>query len=92
VWSSSGTLLATTTFAGESASGWQEQALSAPLALSPGQTYTVSVGLNSRAAEQVAGPLKSVADGRNGVWADQAGDFPTQTWGSSNYFVDTVVR
>jgi Domain of unknown function (DUF4082)/Bacterial Ig-like domain len=100
VWSSSGTLLATTTFTGESASGWQEQALTAPLQLTPGQTYVVSVGLNSRfgmtaaglAAERVSGPLRSIADGRNGVWADVAGDFPTNTWGSSNYFVDTVVR
>ena len=100
VWSSTGALLATTTFTGETASGWQEQALAAPLPLTPGQTYVVSVGLNSRfgmtaaglAAERVSGPLRSIADNRNGVWADVAGDFPTNTWGSSNYFVDTVVR
>jgi hypothetical protein len=39
-----------------------------------------------------SGPLQSVADGRNGVWADDAGVFPTQSWRSSNYFVDAVVR
>ena len=100
VWSSTGALLATTTFSGESASGWQEQALATPLPLTPGQTYVVSVGLNSRfvmtsgalAAERVSGPLRSIADNKNGVWANVAGDFPTNTWGSSNYFVDTVVR
>jgi hypothetical protein len=100
VWSSDGTLLASTTFANETASGWQEQALTTPLPLSPGATYVVSVGLNSRfvmtggalASERVNGPLHSVADGKNGVWGDAAGDFPTFTWGSSNYFVDTVVR
>jgi hypothetical protein len=100
VWSSTGTLLATTTFSGETASGWQQQALATPLPLTAGQTYVVSVGLNSRfgmtggglAAQRVSGPLRSVTDNRNGVWANAAGDFPTNTWGSSNYFVDTVVR
>ena len=88
------------TFTGETASGWQRQALATPLDLTPGQTYLVSVGMNSRfvmtagtfASEVVSGPLRSIADGKNGVYADAAGDFPTKYWGNSNYFVDTEVR
>ena len=34
IWSSTGSLLATVTFANETASGWQQQALSTPLAVS----------------------------------------------------------
>lgn len=100
VWSADGTLLASVTFAGETASGWQQQSLGAPVALSPGQTYVVSVGMNARfgmtggalASELASGPLRSVADGRNGVYGDAAGTFPTRYWGNSNYFVDTVIR
>ncbi len=99
VWSSDGTLLASTTFTGEGASGWQQQALSAPLQLTAGQTYVVSVGLNQSfamtpgglAGEIASGLLRSVADGLNGVFAPSAGSFPTQSFGSSNYFVDAVV-
>jgi hypothetical protein len=99
VWSSSGTVLAQTTFANETASGWQQQALSAPLTLQPGQTYVVSVGFNayfdyttSGLQSQVTnGPLQSVADGKNGVFASSAGTFPTQSYKSTNYFVDLVV-
>jgi len=100
VWSASGTQLASVTFTGETASGWQEQSLSTPLALVPGQVYVVSVGMNTAfsmtawalTSEVMAGPLRSVADGQNGVYGDSAGSFPTNSWGSSNYFVDTVVR
>ena len=43
-------------------------------------------------AEIVRGPLRSVADGRNGIVGDTAGVFPTGSYRSSNYFVDLVVR
>jgi hypothetical protein len=100
VWNASGTQLATVTFSGESASGWQQQSLSTPLALSPGQTYIVSVGFNTAfgmtanalGSAITAGPLSSVADGNNGVYALTAGVFPTNSWNNSNYFVDAVVR
>jgi hypothetical protein len=100
VWAADGTLLASATFTSETASGWQQQALGSPVALTPGQTYVVSYGANSTfgmtsgglTSAIVSGPLQSVADGRNGVYGDVAGDFPARTWGSSNYFVDAVVR
>ena len=60
----------------------------------------VSVGYNERfgmtsdglLTSIASGPLSSVADGQNGVYADAAGVFPTQSWSSSNYWVDAVVR
>ena len=39
-----------------------------------------------------SGPLFSVADGANGVFADAAGSFPVNSWGGSDYGVDAVVR
>jgi hypothetical protein len=98
IWSQSGTQLASTTFSGETASGWQQQSLSTPFTLQPGTTYTISVNANSMfvdtsgglASAVSSGPLHSVADGKNGVYASAAGSFPTQTYASSNYFVDLV--
>ena len=60
----------------------------------------VSVGINDRFVMTVyglqsqlnSGPLSSVADGANGVYADAAGTYPTQHWGSSDYGIDAVVR
>ena len=99
VWISAGTQLASVTYQGETASGWQRQALDSPITLQAGQTYTVSVGLNTRyvATEyglQTAldnGPLHSVV-GANGVYGASAGTFPTASWHNSNYFVDAVVK
>ncbi|MGZ4360367.1 MAG: DUF4082 domain-containing protein, partial [Gaiellaceae bacterium] len=99
VWSSGGAVLARTTFSGETASGWQQQTLTAPLSLQPGQVYIVSVGFNaffsytsSGLLNQItSGPLQSVADGRNGVYGSAAGVFPNQSFRSTNYFVDAVV-
>jgi hypothetical protein len=100
LWNATGTQLASTTFAGETASGWQEQALTTPVALAPGQTYVVSVGINAffvdtlsgLASSTGSGPLSSVADGANGVHSSAAGSFPTSAWSNSNYWVEPVVR
>jgi hypothetical protein len=86
-------------FTSETASGWQQQALSTPLQLMPNTTYVVSVNANSRYAvtlngllNQVSsGPLHTVADGLNGVYNGAPGSFPDQSYQSSNYFVDVVV-
>jgi hypothetical protein len=99
LWTSGGTKLATVSFTSETASGWQQQALSAPVQLQPGVTYVVSVNANSYFVDTPgglstslgSGPLHSVV-GSNGVFGSAAGVFPTQTYNSSNYFVDVVVR
>jgi hypothetical protein len=100
LWTAGGTLLGTATFSGETGSGWQQATLDTPVALSPGQTYVVSVGINAYFSQTryalssaiVNGPLRSVADGQNGVYGDAAGAFPSQSYASSSYFIDAVVR
>jgi Domain of unknown function (DUF4082)/Bacterial Ig-like domain len=99
LWTRDGFAIATVPFANETASGWQEQALPAPVLLQPGVTYVASVNVNdhyvvtnSGLASQVAtGPLHTVADGVNGVYSTTLGAFPDQSYLSSNYFVDVVV-
>jgi hypothetical protein len=100
IWSATGTLLGSVPFSSETASGWQQQALSTPISLQAGTTYVVSVGYNAffgltgagLATQVSTGPLHSVADGANGVFANSAGVFPTLSWNSGNYFVDVVVQ
>ena len=99
VFSQSGQLLASATFAGETASGWQTQALPTPLALSAGQTYVVAVTMNrffvmtsgGLANELARGPLRSVDDGLNGVFGESPTAMPADSWGESNYWIDAVV-
>ncbi|HEV8686949.1 MAG TPA: DUF4082 domain-containing protein, partial [Gaiellaceae bacterium] len=99
LWTATGVKLATVPFATETASGWQRQALATPYVLEPGVVYVVSVNANARfgltslglANELVSGPLRSVADGQNGVFGDAAGVFPTKSYQSSNYFTDVEV-
>jgi hypothetical protein len=100
LWNAAGQAIAQVTFTGESGSGWQEQALSTPVSLTPGVTYTASVGFNSRFVTSpfglrtalTSGPLSSVADGLNGVYGLSAGVFPSNSWSMSSYYVDVVVR
>jgi Domain of unknown function (DUF4082) len=98
VWSGAGQLLATVTFANESASGWQQQALPAPVAVVANTEYVVSVTTppngyfvdtqNVFTTPLVNGHLRGVA-GTNGVFGP-VGTFPTQSYQSSNYFRDLV--
>jgi hypothetical protein len=97
IWSSSGALLATVAFSGETSSGWQKATLNAPLAINASTTYVVTVNTktyyvatnNGLQSSVVNGPLSTVADGANGVFGN-SGAFPTQSWSSSNYFRDIV--
>ena len=75
LWAADGTLLATVTFAGETASGWQQQALAAPVRVQADKTYVISVNIVSNypftsqglMSSVVNGDIASVADGSNGV-------------------------
>jgi Domain of unknown function (DUF4082)/Bacterial Ig-like domain len=99
LWSSTGTKLATVTFSGESASGWQSATFSAPVAVTAGTTYVVSYlapnghySANSGffATAWTNGPLTAPAT-TNGVYRYGAtSGFPTGTYSSSNYWVDVV--
>jgi hypothetical protein len=103
LWSSTGTLLASVLFTNETASGWQQANLSSPLAINPNTTYIVSYlssggGYsftdNFFTTATVNGPLKGLAngeDGPNGVYKySNTAAFPTDTYQSSNYWVDIV--
>jgi hypothetical protein len=97
IWSSTGTLLGSIVFSGETASGWQQATLSSPISISANTTYIVSVNVATHYAATngglsssiVNGPLSTVADGANGVFGNP-GSFPSESWESSNYFRDVV--
>ncbi|WP_369797936.1 DUF4082 domain-containing protein [Cryobacterium sp. MLB-32] len=102
LWSPTGTNLATVTFTGETASGWQQANLSTPVTIAANTTYTVSYyapkggyaangGFFGSAADRA--PLHGLAsgtDGPNGVYRYGSTGFPTLSYNSSNYWVDVV--
>jgi hypothetical protein len=104
LWSGGGRLLARATFTNESPSGWQEAALTPPVALTADVTYVASYHSASGffafdkdafAAAGVNAPplhaLRSGADGPNGVFRYGASGFPT-TGAANNYWVDVVLQ
>ena len=102
LWSSGGTLLAQATFTGETASGWQQVTFSSPVAITantvyvasyhaPNGRYAVNEGYFTTGVDTP--PLHALQDGvsgGNGVYLYGAGGFPTNTFASSNYWVDVV--
>jgi hypothetical protein len=104
LWSSSGTLLGTATFSGETASGWQQANFTTPIPISSNTVYVASYhcngghygsDLNFFASAGVDNPplhaLSSGASGGNGVYAyGSASAFPTSTYNAANYWVDVV--
>ncbi|WP_426124528.1 DUF4082 domain-containing protein [Pararhizobium sp. PWRC1-1] len=104
LWSSTGTLLGTATFAGETASGWQSANLSQEVQIQANTTYVVSYSSNGRysvtnnffTADVTNGNLRALSSalsGGNGVYAYGAsGLFPASSFNSSNYYVDVAFR
>ena len=103
LWTSTGTLLASVTFAGETASGWQQANFAPAVAISANTTYVISyyapVGhysgtdgaFTSAGVDNV--PLHALAngvDGSNGVYIYGASAFPNQTYDATNYWVDVI--
>ncbi len=97
IWDAKGNLLATVTFANETASGWQQQALSQPLSIAANAEVLVSVNTGAGyyvvsdtgfASAITSGNLHSIVGG-NGRYGT-TGAYPTQTYLSSNYFRDVV--
>ncbi|WP_309620764.1 DUF4082 domain-containing protein [Salinibacterium sp.] len=95
LWSATGTQLATVSFSGESASGWQQATLSAPVTLEPGLEYRVgllsttgmyAVDLNGLATATTSGSLSTPANGGAYVYGS---DF-LSTMSAHNYWVDLV--
>jgi WD40 repeat protein len=103
LWSSTGQLLASANFTNESASGWQQVDFGSPVAITANTVYVASyhtdvghysVDENYFTTSGVdKGPLHALQDGEsggNGVYVYGAGGFPTNTFRSSNYWVDVV--
>lgn len=105
LWSSTGTLLASVTFTGESASGWQQATFSSPVTIAPNTTYIVSyyapVGHYSADSGYFTSqgfdnaPLHALANtvSADGVYLytkTTTGGFPTNTYSSTNYWVDVL--
>ena len=103
LWSGSGTLLASVTLAGETASGWQQMNFSTPVAITANTTYVASYyaprGRYSANGKYFTSgvdnaPLRALAtgeDGGNGVYRyGSGGGFPTNTYNAGNYWVDIV--
>lgn len=98
IWRADGTLVATVTFTNESLSGWQTATFSTPLQITAGATYVASYHTTGSYVAtsgyfntaHTNGSLTALA-GANGVYAVGSGStFPTQSYQSTNYWVDVV--
>ena len=106
LWTQSGTLLGSVTFTNETASGWQQELFSVPVAITAGTTYVVSYHTNVGRYAYDAGyfatsgfdnsPLRALSNsegGGNGVYRyGTSTGFPSQTWNSTNYWVDVIFQ
>jgi WD40 repeat protein len=104
LWDNNGTLLATATFAGETAIGWQQVDFGTPVAISANTIYIASYhapnGNYAADASYFTGsgvdspPLRLLQDGvsgGNGVYAySTSSTFPSNTFQASNYWADVV--
>ncbi|WP_425266407.1 DUF4082 domain-containing protein, partial [Cryobacterium zongtaii] len=102
LWSSTGTRLATATFTNETASGWQTATFATPVTVTAGTTYVASYwaprGRYSADDDPWAyrGVTRAPLAVAGGFGAQPAsvyntnGDFPTDIYGQSNYYVDAV--
>ena len=99
LWTSSGQLVATATFANETASGWQQVNFDTPVSITAGTTYVASYHTNSGhysadtnyfASAVDTGMLNVPANG--GVYSYGSGQFPSLTYKSTNYWVDVVLH
>jgi hypothetical protein len=101
LWTGTGVQLASVTFTGETASGWQEMTLDNPVSIAADTTYIVSVnsvGGYGATPEDFIIPIRngtltglaSGTSGGNGVYNLTPGNFPTSTFNAGNYFRDIV--
>lgn len=95
LWSSTGTLLASGTFA-SSSQGWQTLTFSSPISISANTTYVASYHTSEYAwsepyftSRYVNGILSAPVNA--GVYAySSSRTFPTSVWDATNYWVDVI--
>ena len=103
LWDANEQLLATVNFTNETASGWQQADFSSPVSISANTTYVASYHTQSgfysldenyfAAGGVNNAPLRALEDGidgGNGVYVYGQSAFPTQTFNTSNFWVDLV--
>ena len=100
LWSTGGALLASATFTGESASGWQQVSFSKPVAINANTTYIAAyLAPKGHYSETESGfatglsnpPLSALANSlsANGVYAySTTSVFPSGSYKATNYWVD----
>lgn len=102
LWSSTGTLLASGTFTGETTTGWQSLTFTSPVAITANTPYVVSYlapnGHYAANSSYFTGsvttyPLTALASGvttyGNGLYAySSSAVFPTNSYNATNYWVD----
>src|SRR5262249_14554326 len=105
LWTSTGTLLGTVTFSGETASGWQQANFATAISIAANTTYIVSyyaprghyaadTGFFSSAGVDTP-PLHALPNSTtsNGVYRyGTGGGFPNSTFSATNYWVDVVFK
>jgi hypothetical protein len=104
LWTASGTSLGSVTFTNETQSGWQQARFDSPIPINANTTYVVSyrapqghysgdTGFFTTAGVD-NGPIHALRDGEDGPNSvyryGTTTAFPTQTYQSSNYWVDVV--
>jgi hypothetical protein len=99
LWSATGAKLASVTFSGETASGWQQAKFSSPVTISANTTYVISytAPYGAHAHDQYyrwssvsAAPLH-VSGSAPGVYTYGSGVlFPKSAFNNSNYWVDVI--
>ncbi|RKH56309.1 DUF4082 domain-containing protein [Corallococcus llansteffanensis] len=104
LWSATGSLLATATFQGETASGWQEVRFATPVNITADTNYVVSyhapaghyaVTSNGFASALDTPPLHAAANATgagNGLYHYSTSGFPTDSFQASNYWVDVAFQ
>ncbi|ABM10784.1 DUF4082 domain-containing protein [Paenarthrobacter aurescens] len=99
LWNAAGTRLTQVTFTNETANGWQTAMLSSPVAVVPGETYVVSyLAPNGRyaytpaffAQTWVSGVFTAAGPNNGRYLYGSGGAAPTNSWNSTNYFVDVL--
>ncbi len=100
LWSSTGTLLASVTFTGETASGWQQANFSNPVTIAANTVYVASYGLpvghfsanwNYFLSAGTNNPPLHALQTPDGVYGT-FGSFPRYTHQAANYWVDVVFK
>ncbi len=103
LWSSDGSLLSEVRFTNETAQGWQQANLSAPVTLAADETYVVSYHApdggysvtegyflsGAVTTADLSAPASTLSQG-NGLYRYGSPGFPSDTFRGSNYWVDVV--